>query len=99
MRVPSSAVKARKLLLEMLYLWQVEGGYVGVVRMIGGIVLVVVFGAIEGLESGDLGDDGMRKHSRLIELLNVGLGDALLIWRREENCGAVLRTAVWALAI
>src|ERR1700679_1283686 len=103
MRVPSSAVKARKLLLEMLYLWQVEGRYVGVVGMIGGIVLMVVFGAIEGLERGDLGDDWsddwMRKPFSLIQLLNVGLSDALLIRGREENCGAVLRAAVWALAI
>ena len=54
--------------------------------MIGGIVLVVVFGAIEGLEGDDLSDDWMRKHFSLIELLNVSLGDALLNWRREENC-------------
>src|ERR1700689_4488763 len=99
MLVAYSAVEARKLLLEMLYLWQVEGGYVGVVGMIGGIVLVVVFGAIEGLEGDDLGDDWMRKHFSSVELLNVSLDDALLIGRREENCGAVLRAAVWALAI
>jgi hypothetical protein len=43
-----SVVEVGKLLLEMLDLGEVEGGDVGIVGMIGGIVLVIVFGAIEG---------------------------------------------------
>jgi hypothetical protein len=48
MLVASSVVEVGKLLLQMSNLWQVERGYVGVVRMHGGVILVVVFGAVEG---------------------------------------------------
>jgi hypothetical protein len=41
-------VEVGELLLEMLDLGEVEGGDVGVVGMIRGVVLVVIFGAIEG---------------------------------------------------
>jgi hypothetical protein len=43
-----SMVEVGKLLLEVLYLWEIERGDVGVVGVIGGVVLVVVFGAVEG---------------------------------------------------
>jgi hypothetical protein len=46
--------------------------------MLCGIILVVVFGAIESFERNDLGHDGLRKNFGLIELLNVGLSDARL---------------------
>jgi hypothetical protein len=94
-----SVIEVGKLLLEMFDFGEVEGGYVGVVGVKGGVILVVVFGAIEGFEGGDLGDDGAAEYFGLIELLDVGLGDALLIGSGEENCGAVLRAAVWTLAI
>ena len=48
MLVASSVIEVGKLLSEMLDLGEVEGGYVGVVGMHGGVILVVVFGPVEG---------------------------------------------------
>jgi len=98
-RGEGSAVEVGKLLVEVFYLGKVVGGDVGVVGMKGGVVLMVVFGAIEGFERGDLGDDWLGENLGLIQLLDVGLGYALLVGSGEENCGAVLGASVWALAI
>lgn len=98
-RGAASVVEVGKLLLEVFDFGEVEGGDVGVVGVKGGVVLVIVFGAIKGFEGGDLGDDGAAEYFGLIELLHIGLGDALLIGTGKENCGAVLGAAVWTLAI
>jgi hypothetical protein len=67
--------------------------------MFGGIILMVVFGAIESLEWNDLGHDGLRKNFGLIKLFYVGSGDSPLILACEENDGTILRAGVGTLAI
>ena len=67
--------------------------------MLGGIVLMIVFRAIERFERNDLRHDGARKNFGLVELLHVSLRDALLVGVGKENYGAILRAAVGALAI
>lgn len=94
-----SNVQAGKLLLEIFDLGEIEHGDVGIFRVLGGVVLVIGLGAIESLHRDDLRHDGVRKNFGLIELLHVGLRDALLIGVGEENYGAVLRAGVGALAI
>ena len=87
------------MLLKIFDLGEVEHSYVRIGGVLSGIILVVIFGAIESFERNDLGHDGLRKHFGLIELLHVGLGDTLLILARKENDGAILRTGVGTLAI
>ena len=67
--------------------------------MLGGVVLVIVFGGVETGIGIQLRDDLRAEHISLIQLLDVGFGDFLLIFRGVENRGAVLRAVVRALAI
>ena len=72
---------------------------VGVVGILEGVVLVVVFAGVEGFEGGDLGDDGVRKDFFGGELGDVGVGYALLVGGAEEDGGAVGGALVGALAV
>jgi len=95
-------------------IWNVEVGVVGLegrdlgavadhdVRVVGifeGVVLVVVFGAVEAFERDDLGDDLVLPGVRGIELRDVSGGDALLVVVGVKDGGAVGGADVVALAI
>ena len=67
--------------------------------MKGGVVLMISLGLIIRVESGDLRDDRPPEDFGLIELLNVGFGDALLLVAGVENCRAVLRARIGALPV
>src|SRR5271156_5252068 len=99
LRLVRSNVQAGKLLLEISDLGEVVYGDVRIFRVLGGVVLVVVLGAVELFHRDDLRHDGLRKNFGLVELLHVGLRDALLVGVGEENYGAVLRAGVGVLAI
>jgi hypothetical protein len=62
---------------------------VGVVGVLEGVVLVVVFAGVEGFEGRDFGDDGVGEGVVGGELRDVGFGDALLVGVAEEDGGAV----------
>jgi len=67
------------------------------IRLIGvkrGVILMVVFRGIEPFVPADFRDNRPRKHFGAIELIDVGLGDALLLIAVVENGGAILRPAV-----
>src|SRR5579871_6757149 len=72
---------------------------IGLVRMVAGIVLVVVFGPIEGLEGFDGRDDGARKCPLVIEPANAVLGGVFLVLVCEKNRRAVLRSHVAPLPV
>src|ERR1700722_6990744 len=92
-------VKAGKLLLKVFYLGKVEHGDVPIFRVLGGKILVVVFGAIKSFQRNDLGHDRIRENFGLIELTHVGLSDSLLLLVRKKDYRAILSTRVGSLAI
>ncbi len=51
---------------------------VGIMGVLHGVVLVVFFAAIEGLEGDELGDDGFGEDVGFVQLVDVGLGDVAL---------------------
>ncbi len=60
---------------------------------------MVLLGGVEGLERSYLGRDLLRESLGLIELIDIGLCDALLLVAGGENRAAVLRAGIGALAI
>src|SRR5579872_166707 len=72
---------------------------IGLVRMVAGVVLVVVFGPIEGLERFDGRDHGTRKGPLIIEPADADLGGILLVLICEKNRRAVLRSHIAPLAV
>lgn len=92
-------VEFRELLAEVLYLGSIIHHDVRIVGMLRGVILVIVFGGVEGGIGIQLRYDRGAEDFGLIELIDVGLGDLLLIFRGVKNCGAVLRAVVGALAI
>ena len=63
------------------------------------IVLVIGLSWIESLQRNDFGYDGARENLGLVELRDIGLGDALLFVVGVKDRGAILRAFVGALAI
>jgi len=94
-----SYVQVGKLLFQMLDLWRIVENNVWLIGMESCVVLVIGLGGIEGLQRHDLGDDAVREDPRLIDLRNVGFGDALLLVVCIEDGRAVLRAFVGSLAI
>ena len=64
-----------------------------------GVVLVVVLARIEAIERDDFRDDGAIEDLRGIELLDVGLGHALLLVVRVEDHRAILLSDIRALPV
>ena len=62
--------------------------------MIGDVVLVVILARIERGQGGDDRRNLLPEDTRLVELGDVRLGDALLVLVRKEDGGSVLRTDV-----
>jgi hypothetical protein len=63
------------------------------------VVLMVILGSIKPLERRDLGNDRPGKYFRLIELRNIGVGNAPLAVIHVEDCGAIRRAHIGPLAV
>ena len=63
------------------------------------VVLMVALGRIERPAGLDGGDDLGAEHLRLVELLDIGLGDLGLRLGRREDGRAILRADIRALAV
>jgi hypothetical protein len=61
--------------------------------------LVVLFGRVEGGQGNDLRHDGRVEDLRLIQLLDVRLGDPPLLHVRVKDHGPVLRSDIGSLAV
>ena len=72
-------VKTWELFAKVGDLWEVVNHDIRLVGMQGSVVLMVVLSRIELIEGDDLSDDCSRKNFGLIELIDVGLSDPLLI--------------------
>jgi len=92
-------VEIGELLLEVGDLGGVVDHDVGIVGMMDRVILVVGLGGIEGFQRDELRDDRTGKDSGLIELVDIGVCDVLLVGTREKNYGAILRAGVGSLAI
>src|SRR5450432_153115 len=92
-------VKTRELLAKMIDLGRVIERNVGIIRMQGGVVLVIALGGIKSLQSRHLGDDRPGEKFGLLQLGDVGLGDAFLFAVAVENCGTILAAGVRALPV
>src|SRR3954463_7106382 len=88
------AIAVRKHLLEVFDLGQVEARDIRLVRVLGGVVLMIILGRVEWLRAADFCDDRLRKHLGGVELRHIGLGDLLLRIVLRENLGTILRARV-----
>ena len=84
---------------DFLDLGKGDGLDVAVAGVFAGKVLVIGLGEVEALEGFDGGDDGAGEGLGVVELLDVGLGDAFLVVVFVEDGAAVLGAAVGALAV
>ena len=100
-RCPSlfTCVEIGEFLAKVGYFWGIVENDVGIVGMKAGVILVIGFGGIEGLERDNLGDDSAGEDFGLIELGDVGLGDSFLLVVGVEDRGAILRAGIGALPI
>jgi len=74
-----SLIKVRKLLLKMRDLGSIVNHDVGLIGMHFEIVLVISLSRIKGLQRRHLGHDRPGKSFSLVELRDIGLGNALLL--------------------
>ncbi len=72
---------------------------VRLIRMFDGVVLMIFLGFIERAECDDLSYDGPSENFSLIQLINVGLCNALLVFVSIKDSRAIVRTLVRPLPI
>ena len=94
-----SGVEIGKLLTEVLDLRRIVVGNIGIVWMQGRVILMILFGRIEGLKRHDLRGDRLAKNFGGVELRDIGAGNLFLLVAAEEDHGAILRAFIGALAI
>src|SRR5580765_108708 len=80
-----SPIQLWKLLPQILKLGQIVVNDIRIIRMIRQVVLVVGLGFMESVERRELRGQDAWEHLRLIELIDIRLGDALLLISRIEN--------------
>src|SRR5215831_18627066 len=88
-----------ELLLKRVDFWAVADLDVRFVRIIVGVILVIIFRAVEGFERSHLGHDLLGKHPLLVQLDDVGLRQALLLVVGVEDGGAIRRTHIGPLPV
>ncbi len=67
-------------MLQVRDLWKIVHHDVRLIRMMHYIILMVTFGHIKRTANPDRRYDWTLKHFRIVELLNISLRDALLIF-------------------
>src|SRR5262245_45895879 len=92
-------VQIRELLSEVGDFWKIVYNDIRLIRMLGGIVLMIVLGRIECRERDHLSDDWNWKNPGMIELIDIGLCDPLLVRIGVENCRAILSAGVGRLRV
>src|SRR6266850_2214428 len=92
-------VNRGKHLLQMLDLGQIVDRDIRLIGMKSRVILVIIFSRIEPMNARNFRDDPPLEYFGAIELIDVRLGDALLLIAVVENDGAILRSAVRSLAV
>src|ERR1700730_12054924 len=83
----------------MLDLREVVEPDVRIVRMQGGVVLMIALRSIERLQCDHLRHDRARKYLGGVELIDIGLTNAPLFVGRKEDDRAILRTLIRPLPV
>src|SRR5947199_333090 len=92
-------IQLRKLFAQVFQFGKVIEADIGIVGMMRGVVLMIVLGGIEAFQGNYLSHNGCGERFDLIDLADVGLGDALLVFVGVEDDGAIFQTGIWALAV
>src|SRR5450755_1433986 len=92
-------IEHRKLLAKVLNFGRVIARDVGVVRMKGGVILMISLGVIELAQRNHLRDDRAGKRFRLFQLRYVSLGYVFLLIVGIENYRTILGTGIRPLTI
>src|SRR5438128_2539597 len=87
------------MLPEILDLGKIVKDYVRLIRMMRKIVLVVALRFVKRLERRHFSCDGRAKHFGLVQLIDISLRNALLLFVTIEDCRAILRPGIGPLAI
>ena len=74
-------------------------GNVRIMRIPGHVILMILLRKIKRPERCDLCDDRFLKDLGAIQLLDIGLRDALLFLVGIEDLGAILRAFIGSLAV
>src|SRR5260370_15927627 len=91
-------IEARKILFQIFQLGQIVVNDVRILGIVFQIILVVALGGVKYLEWLDLCDDLSGVNFRGIELCDIGLSDALLIFIGVEDRGTILGACIRTLA-
>src|SRR5687768_1572579 len=86
------------MLTEVRNLWKVVTHDVRLIRMMSGVVLMIILSRVKRTAA-DLGYDRTSKHICLVELVNVGARDTLLIFVCVKDGRAILCPGVGSLPI
>src|SRR6266404_9148233 len=92
-------IQLRQRLLQMAELGQIVDGDVRLVWMKLRVILVIVLCGIERLQRHYLRHNGLRKSLGAVELINIGLRNALLLVIGIEDYRAVLSAVVRPLPV
>ena len=87
------------MLAELGYLGSDHSHAVGLVRIIGKVLLVIILGHVELIELHDLGDDGFAPNVLVVQLFNELLSLSLLFVIVIENRRAILSAHIRALTV
>lgn len=93
------AVELLHRFLQVCYLGSIVDDDVHAGRIRRCIILMILFGDVEFLETGKLSHDGFAKESALRQLVDIGGQDSLLSIVPVEDRRPVLRTCVGTLAV
>src|SRR5215472_2424671 len=86
-------------LSQVVYFGQVIDPYIRIVGVMDRVVLVVVFSRIKASQGDDLGYDSPGIDLRLVELVDISLGDAFLLVVGIKDRRTILSPVVRSLAI
>ena len=92
-------IKLREQPLQVTNLRQVVDGDVGIGWIAGEKILMIPFGRVKRMTRLDLGNDGTVEGVRLIELINIGLGDLCLLRVNGKDGRAILRADIGSLTV
>src|SRR5229473_1289679 len=92
-------VQVRELLAQFLYLREIVDDDVWLIRVMGQVVLMIAFSFVKRFERSDLSNDGSSEDFSFVQLIDVSLSNALLLFVGIEDSGAILRTGVGPLAV
>ena len=78
--LPFLPIQPGQLLAQILYLRKIVDHDVRLIRMMGQVILMVSFSFVKSFKRSDLSDDWVAKDFSFVQLIDVGLGNTLLLF-------------------